>query len=201
MKLLKEFVSYISESLGFSSFSDLFRESLLLDGKYIKVHLFGFTVSASIMFINSLLYNYHLFVEHVNIHIYSPSKAIFLLFIITLVDVWLGTTKSMASRTIDGPKLPESINGNKFVKSFFKFTVQVFFVSFLYNVSNLYGAFNSSWVVHSLMIAFITGTLISAWNNAYLIGFIDKEVHSWLLGIFDLKNLFKRRNNKLDDNG
>jgi hypothetical protein len=199
IKTMFSFMNSLFHDFGFDSLSGFIKESLFLSPKYMNIYLFSFTASAMLTFFQGIISRYIVISEYFDINIYNPSKAIILLFIITIADIWLGTTKAVSRILVTGIKEKEEIQGNKLIKSFSRFSVQVFFVSFLFNLSNLYGTLNVEWVVHSLMIAFIVGTFISAWNNAFVIGWLDKEVHGFILAIFDLKKVFYRFNKRKQD--
>jgi hypothetical protein len=190
-------INSVFNDMGFSSIGSFLKESLFFSPKYMNLYIFSFSISGIFTFLSeSTTMHFTLLNEYISINVYNPSKAIKLLFAITLVDIWTGTTKSMSDSLVTGAKEKQMVQGNKLVRSFLRFSIQVFFVGFLFNLSNLYSSLNVEWVVHSLMIAFIVGTFISAWNNAYLLGWLDKEVHGFILSIFDLKKIFNRVNRK-----
>lgn len=199
---LSEIVSFfdtIFQEYGFDNTSSFFKETFLIDVKYIMMFVFGF-VGSVIVSIWDFIVNHNVpFNQYISEYVYNPSRAITLLFIITIVDVWFGTTKARSTKLVNCEKEQELIKPNKFVKSFFRFTTQVFFVAFVHNISNLYSGLHISWVVDTLMIAFMLATAKSAWNNAYLLGWIEQEVHDAVEGFFDLKKiLFKIKSKKTD---
>lgn len=194
------FFDGIFQEYGFNNTSSFFKETFLIDAKYIMMFVFGF-IGSVIVSIWDFIVNHEGSVnQYVSEYVYNPSRAIGLLFIITIVDIWFGTTKARSTKLVNCEKKDqEIIQPNKFVKSFFRFTTQVFFVAFVHNISNLYSGLHISWVVDTLMIAFMLATAKSAWNNAYLLGWVEKEVYEIVEGFFDLKKiLFKIKSKKID---
>lgn len=198
-KALVAYIDSLSHDFGFSSIGEFVKESLFFSSKYFSVYAFSFTVSGIFSFLKEYVPMISEISDYLEMNIYSPSRAIMLLFVITVADVWFGTTKAVSDHVVTGPKEKEMVQGNKLIRSFSRFSVQVFFVSFLFNLSNLYMALNVEWVVHALMLAFIIGTFISTWNNAYIIGWLDREVHGFVLSFFDLKKIFSKFNRNKQD--
>lgn len=192
MKKLDQISYTFLEAIGFNSWSDLILDTLVLRVKYIGLYLIGFLFTSVAYFFDAMIKNYTVFDGYINDYIYSPSKAIQLLFLTTLANLVLGFSNS---RRKGNPA-----DGYKFMKALVRFCIQVVFIYFLYSLSKLYPETSIDWVVHVLMIAFILSTFWSAWNNAQELGFVNDDVHALIIGILDIRQLVPAlKNMKLKD--
>lgn len=187
-----QFCDSLAQEFGFHSLSAVFQESFLLNGKYIGIYITSLLGSISLAIWEYVAEGKGSLHNYIELNIYKPSKAVLWLFIIVIVDILLGISKARATALINVPeKTPELADGNKFLRSIVKFILQIFFIMFLTNLSTLYPVMSSSLVIitHGIMLAFIIATFLSAWNSGYLLGFIQKEVHEFVVSVLDLRKI------------
>lgn len=203
MNFFKKISNLILESVGFESWSDLVLDTFAFRIKYIGLYFIGFFVTV-FNYILETLSKHHKFLEiMVSDYIYNPPRAVELLFVITIANVVLGFSRAR--------KFGQSADGEKFMKAFVRFTLQVVFIYFLFTLHKLYPEVVHVYMVHTLMIAFILSTFWSAWNNAYDLGFINEDVHEMIVNVLDIRKILpilknfgdksKNSKDKLDQSG
>jgi hypothetical protein len=180
----KNFVTLFIESIGFDSVQDLFLDTFSFRIKFIGIYVIGVLLSVTIQFFEIISrYNMNLY-AYIDLYVYSPAERIYLLLLITIVNFFLGIGKSRMNR-ID-------IDGYKFAKAFIRFTIQVIFIAFLYNLSNTMAEFGLMFIVDVMAMVFILSTFWSAWNNARSLDLITEEQHQVVQSVFDIKNILSK---------
>jgi hypothetical protein len=172
----------ILNEIGFSSFHDIFKSVTGIKHNINLIHILGFTIGSIATIIQEFISDY----------IYNPSSGVLILFAVTIVDIVLGVSNSISNG--------KGIECNKLSRAFIRFTIQIIFVSFFYNMNMLYNYIIYSWMVDSILVIFTLSTFWSAWYNAHKLGFITDDQYSTLESIINIKeifNRFKKKNTEL----
>lgn len=160
--------SIILDSVGFESISDFFSNILATKG----------VMAASGIIVGILTY----MDRFIELNIYSPSRAIYILFLSTIFDVMLGISVAVRDNSFDAYKLN---------KALVRFIVQVVMIGLL-NQSNIVWEMVNDWMVSTLLLAFVLTTIWSSFKNAHKLGWIQPSTFIILQRILSIDDIFKK---------
>ena len=195
--IIKSWINdFIRESFGFTSILSMFKESLLIKVQYISTYLLSLSISFWIVvwdgFKDYVTGSEGSLDSWIGKNVYNPTQAIKLLFLFVLLDNLLGYIKSRSTFLVGNIiKDPENFDSGKFLKSWVRFGIQVFFVAGLFNLDLIYPYLQLGLVTHTIMFAFLIATFISAWNNAYSTNIVSEEAHQLVTTVLDLKKILR----------
>lgn len=167
------FKTHALSLVGFDSIGDLLSTVFAYKHKMYGIYLFA-PVAGGIL---------AAFERNVDAYIYSPAFGVYLLWIAALLDIILGVTKAINNKEFSSHKLRRG--GVNVVVS----TIIIGIVNGAVDTYALLG----NWMIDSIMVLFTFSFLISSAKNAYLLGFINKDVYQGFEKLINLKNVFKKK--------
>ena len=157
----------ILDSVGFDSVSDFFSNILATKG----------VMAASGIIVGILTY----MDRFIELNIYSPSRAIYILFFSTIFDILLGISVAVRDKSFDAYKLN---------KAWVRLVVQITIIGLL-NQSNMVWDLVNDWMVGTLLLAFVLTTIWSAFKNANKLGWIQPSTFLILQRILSIDDIFR----------
>lgn len=170
-RVLKSF-NIIFKSIGFDNLGD-FLNSIFFKGK-ITILIYAGSLSAFILLVNTFIGKY----------IYHPAEAIWLLTIVSLVDMITGVTK-----TIQKGGTPDSY---RMTRAVVRLVMQIFIIFMIFRMHGIFPSYIYRWMVDAVVLAFLIATLWSVTKNSYELGWIQKDSYKLIESILNADKLFKK---------
>lgn len=154
------------DSIGFDSVADFF------NNVFVNKSMLVFSG-----FLAALLGTLDIFIEA---HVYSPAKAIYVLFAATIFDIMLGISVAVRDKKFDAYKLN---------RAWARLVTQIAIVALLHHTDLVWEMVND-WMVNTLLLAFVLATIWSSFKNAYSLGWIQPATYLMLEKILSIQELF-----------
>lgn len=162
----------ILDGMGFESITDYIQNVFVNKGLLISSGIITAVVCS---------------IDHfVNASIFSPSKGIYILFGATFFDVLLGISVAVANKKKDGTS---HFDAYKLGRAWMRLATQIGFIFLLFQISHVWPLV-SSWMVSTLLLAFVMATFWSAFKNAYKLKWIQPSTYEWLEKILSIQEIF-----------
>ena len=164
--------------MGFTGVGDLLGSVLGLNNNIVNLSLLGITVGSALAALQEFINNY----------IYTPAEGIFILFIVTGLDVFMGIWRAI--------KLKEGLEGNKISRAAVRFIIQVAFVGIMSGMHEVFTYMIYHWMIDTVLIIFTLSTLWSFLRNSNRLGFITDDQYKALNSVIGIKEFLSRIGNK-----
>ena len=156
-------------SLGFENLNDFFNS--IIGIKQTTIPLIAVSLTALLSVISSFIGAY----------IYTPPWGIFILFILTSVDIITGISNSLNQE--------ESLKPNKFGRASVRFVMQVFIVFIFTQLGEVWDYIIMKWMIDIVLLTFVISVFWSVISNSYELGWIKEENYKILESALDINKL------------
>ena len=183
MKIMNIRSSFL-EAVGFETIGDFINTIFI---KKAGVYLYAGILHGAFEFLDRFIEN----------NVYSPSSGVYILFIITVLDILLGISKSVKNRNFDAYKLS---------RAWARFFVHIMIIGILYRMNQVWPSFIRAWMVDTIILSFSMATLWSVFKNAHELRWIQPSTYAMLERILSVEEVFKhffnnKKNDTRDDKG
>lgn len=180
MKLLDRITGLLFGEFGIMSFTGLLDSLIGWKYQITTLYVFSITIGGIITVVKDFSVNY----------VYRPFLGLELLWICSILDVFLGITVALESKT--------PIDHKRMLRAVVRALLQSSFVAILFNMSKVYDLLIYKWMVDSMLLLFTSSVFWSCVVNAWKLGYITDEQYKLLQNIINIKTLLNKLTNGIN---
>lgn len=174
----------IFKVIGYESFSDLISTVLSLKAKLGMLHIYGMIASVAIWLFTEIDIG-------LNNYVYSPSKAVWILFFASVGDFVLGLSNSLF-------KKGEEVSWSRMNRAGIRFIVMLWFIGITYNMHLVFPEIIHKIFIQGLFVVFLLSIIYSSLENARDLDWITKAQFDLIDSFVNPKKFINRFFKKQD---